>query len=48
MNVTKIGSQGNWAGIFHRTGGPVEGGAYIDDSAAEPIIDGWDNDELIL
>jgi hypothetical protein len=29
------GSQGDWAGIFHRTGGP-KGGPYIDDSVPEP------------
>ena len=41
----KDGSQGNWAGIFHSSGGPVNGGPYIDDSADEP---GSDTDELVF
>lgn len=32
------GSQGDWAGLFHRTGGP-KGGSWIDDSVAEPEND---------
>lgn len=32
------GSQGDWAGIFHRSGGP-KGGSWIDDSVAEPDND---------
>lgn len=44
----KDGSQGNWAGIFHSTGGPVNGGPYLDDSVAEPGVDGWDESELVF
>ena len=34
----KDGSQGDWAGIFHRTGGP-KGGPWIDDKVPEPVQD---------
>lgn len=37
----KDGSQGDWAGIFHRTGGP-KNGPWIDETVAEPTDD--DND----
>jgi hypothetical protein len=39
------GSQGDWAGIFHRTGGP-KGGPYVDDSVPEP--NAADDDELVF
>jgi hypothetical protein len=40
------GSQGEWAGIFHRTGGP-KGGPWVDDSVAEPTADD-DEDDLVF
>jgi hypothetical protein len=40
------GSQGDWAGIFHRTGGP-KNGPWIDETVAEPTDD--DNgDDLVF
>lgn len=44
----KDGSQGDWAGIFHSSGGPVNGGPYLDDSVTEPGMDGWDDSELVF
>lgn len=35
----KDGSQGDWAGIFHRNGHPEDNGPWIDDSVAEPSDD---------
>jgi hypothetical protein len=37
-NREKDGSQGEWAGLFHRTGGP-KNGPYIDTEVAEPSDD---------
>jgi hypothetical protein len=40
------GSQGDWAGLFHRTGGP-KNGPWIDETVAEPTDD--DNaDDLVF
>jgi hypothetical protein len=35
--------QGNWAGIFHRTGGP-KNGPWIDETVPEPTDDDDDGD----
>lgn len=35
----KDGSQGEWAGIFHRDGHPDDNGPWIDDGVAEPSED---------
>jgi hypothetical protein len=40
----KDGSQGEWAGIFHRTGGPKNNGPWIDTAVPEPS----DDDELVF
>ena len=40
----KDGSQGDWAGLFHRTGGP-KNGPWIDESVAEPTDDDGDDDD---
>jgi hypothetical protein len=37
------GTQGDWAGLFHRTGGPKNNGPWIDETVAEP-----ENDELVF
>jgi hypothetical protein len=38
------GSQGEWAGLFHRTGSPTKNGPWIDTAAPEPVF--TDIDEL--
>ena len=38
------GSQGEWAGLFHRTGGPKNNGPWIDTAVPEPSV--TDLDEL--
>lgn len=45
-NRMKDGSQGDWAGIFHRDGHPEDNGPWIDDSVPEPSADG--DDELVF
>lgn len=45
-NRMKDGSQGDWAGIFHRDGFSEDNGPWIDDSVAEPNTDG--DDELVF
>ena len=46
---SKDGSQGDWAGIFHRNGGP-KNGPWIDDAVPEPDADDDDGDadELVF
>jgi hypothetical protein len=43
----KDGSQGDWAGLFHRTGGP-KNGPWIDESVAEPTDGDDDGDDLVF
>ena len=38
------GSQGEWAGLFHRTGSPTKNGPWIDTAVPEPVF--TDLDEL--